>query len=169
MILKNVLEVAYLGNVGDEQDVKAFRTLARWIYKGLSKQDNQPIDALFLKHFPPKAVGTREQIQHTKFPSDHLLSGLPDGVMRYCWRLKSRKVRGISGPYMTNASIQIYNKVQMLLSDEGPVANSATKAMPTEFRFPRPIKERRLTENIDNCVKNEVMFLEENQLLPERY
>uniref|UniRef100_A0A915EHB8 Dynein heavy chain ATP-binding dynein motor region domain-containing protein n=1 Tax=Ditylenchus dipsaci TaxID=166011 RepID=A0A915EHB8_9BILA len=62
-VLKNVLEVAYLGDISMEQDIKIFSTIALWIFQGLNPTDNALIEGICPKYsMPAMAESVRELI-----------------------------------------------------------------------------------------------------------
>lgn len=107
-ILKNVLKVAYLGNISIVEDVevcflhsflkyikiKVFLTLAQWIFQGIQSNDNEAIRELFLPRPFPASIESMHSylLSEVCFPNSSILSGLQKSTTLYYKRINERKV-----------------------------------------------------------------------------
>ncbi|KAI6240858.1 Dynein heavy chain at 62B [Aphelenchoides fujianensis] len=82
LLYSNVLEVAYLSDVGEDHDLKVFHVLAQWIFVGLNKYDNHIIETMYLKNYNVTIESMIEQIKNANLPKDMIVSGLNEKVAR---------------------------------------------------------------------------------------
>ncbi|KAI1701475.1 dynein heavy chain and region d6 of dynein motor domain-containing protein [Ditylenchus destructor] len=162
-ILRNALEVAYLGDISIPQDLKVFTTLARWIFQGLSQNDTTPIETIFIRTtIPPMSESVRELIMGSiKFPKDKVLSGLHPYTTAYCKLTKIKK---------------LHHTIRVLLADDtvmkpseeaGNKAVSKHSVFHEDHKFLIPMEivscEDELEARFDYCIQIELRILEELQ------
>uniref|UniRef100_A0A914C3X1 Dynein heavy chain AAA lid domain-containing protein n=1 Tax=Acrobeloides nanus TaxID=290746 RepID=A0A914C3X1_9BILA len=143
-IYVGILEMAYLQNVLNTNDVIVFKNLACWVFQGINKHDDSLLRPIWLKDYNQSVMSILAQISTIPTPDgeEEVLSGLSLAVRRYV------KERRLSELHLTLTGEREKHKSQECMNEK-------------PFRISNPINCSQ-PGTLEYCIRTELQFCVEN-------